>query len=81
MARKYAYQILVVDELEHCGVEIVFLNHELGRSPEDDANLLDETVPWLECDPEFTSVPITYLTGFQPGAKSAFVHGVVGNVY
>ena len=36
LARKYAYQVLLVDELQHAGVEIVFLNHSLGNSPEDD---------------------------------------------
>ena len=51
------------------------------RSNEVDPDLLDEAVPWLECGTEFSTAPVTYLTGFQPGAKSAFVHGVVGNVY
>jgi site-specific DNA recombinase len=36
LARKYAYQVLLVDELQRSGVEVVFLNRELGRSPEDD---------------------------------------------
>ena len=36
LARKYAYQVLLVDELKRQGVEIVFLNRELGRTPEDD---------------------------------------------
>src|ERR687894_2358186 len=36
LARKYAYQVLVVDELSRGGVEIVFLNHGLGRPPEED---------------------------------------------
>src|SRR2546422_4449029 len=36
LARKYAYQVLLVDEFQRMGVEIVFLNRELGRSPEDD---------------------------------------------
>jgi len=36
LARKYAYQVVLVDELQRAGVEVVFLNHELGRSPEDD---------------------------------------------
>src|SRR6516164_4857921 len=36
LARKYAYQVLLVDELQRCGVELVFLNRALGRSPEDD---------------------------------------------
>jgi site-specific DNA recombinase len=36
LARKYAYQGLLVDELQQAGVEVIFLNRELGRSPEDD---------------------------------------------
>jgi site-specific DNA recombinase len=36
LARKYAYQVLLVDEFHRMGVDIVFLNRELGRSPEDD---------------------------------------------
>ena len=36
LARRYAYQVLLVDELTHHGVEIVFLNHALGTSPEGD---------------------------------------------
>jgi site-specific DNA recombinase len=36
LARKYAYQVLLVDELQRTGVEVVFLNRELGLSPEDD---------------------------------------------
>jgi site-specific DNA recombinase len=27
LARKYAYQVLLIDELQRLGVEIVFLNH------------------------------------------------------
>ena len=37
-ARKYAYQVLVIEELQSCGVEIVFLNHNFGKDPEE--NLL-----------------------------------------
>src|SRR2546425_2823612 len=36
LARKYAYQVLLVDEFRRAGVEVMFLNRELGRSPEDD---------------------------------------------
>jgi site-specific DNA recombinase len=38
LARSYAYQMLLVDELQKCGVELLFLNHPLGKTPED--NLL-----------------------------------------
>ena len=36
LARKYAYQVLLVDELRRDGVEIVFLNRAIGVSPEED---------------------------------------------
>jgi len=36
LARRYAYQVLLMDEFQQAGVEVVFLNRELGRSPEDD---------------------------------------------
>jgi site-specific DNA recombinase len=29
LARKYAYQVLLVDELQRAGVEVGFLNREL----------------------------------------------------
>ena len=38
LARAYAYQVLLVEELQRQGVEIVFLNRDIGQSPED--NLL-----------------------------------------
>ena len=36
LARNYAYQVLLIEELRRVGVEIVFLNRPLGQSPEDD---------------------------------------------
>jgi site-specific DNA recombinase len=36
LARRYAYQVLLIDELQGCGVDIVFLNRQLGQGPEDD---------------------------------------------
>src|SRR6185503_9640661 len=36
LARKYAYQVLLVDEFQRAGVEVVFLNRELGQTPEDE---------------------------------------------
>jgi site-specific DNA recombinase len=34
-ARKYAYQVLVVEEFRRAGVEVIFLNRALGQRPED----------------------------------------------
>lgn len=36
LARKYAYQVMIVDEFERAGVELIFLNREIGQSPEDE---------------------------------------------
>jgi site-specific DNA recombinase len=36
LARKYAWQVLLVEELQRYGVEIVFLNRTIGVSPEED---------------------------------------------
>jgi len=36
LARKYAYQVLLVEEFRRAGVEVIFLNRALGQNPEDD---------------------------------------------
>jgi site-specific DNA recombinase len=36
LARRYALQVLLMDEFQQAGVEVIFLNRALGRSPEDD---------------------------------------------
>ena len=36
LARRYAYQVLLIDELRSCGVEVIFLNRALAQGPEDD---------------------------------------------
>jgi site-specific DNA recombinase len=35
LARKYAYQVVLVDEFRRYGVEVVFLNRDVGQTPED----------------------------------------------
>ena len=34
LARKYAYQVLIVEELTRCGVAVIFLDNPLGTNPE-----------------------------------------------
>jgi hypothetical protein len=36
LARRYAYQVLLLEELAQAGVEVVFLNRAVGASPEDE---------------------------------------------
>jgi len=35
LSRKYAYQVLLVEELSRCGVEVIFLKSPSGETPED----------------------------------------------
>jgi hypothetical protein len=35
LARKYAYKILLIEEFQRCGIEVVLLNHEIGDKPEE----------------------------------------------
>ncbi len=35
LSRQYAHQMVLIDELGRCGVEVLFVNHELGQTPED----------------------------------------------
>lgn len=36
LARRYAYQVLLIDEFERVGLKTIFLNREIGKSPEDE---------------------------------------------
>src|SRR4029453_14252242 len=36
LSRKYAYQVLILEELARCGVEVIFLRNPVGRGPEQD---------------------------------------------
>lgn len=36
LARRYAYQVLLIDEFERAGLKTIFLNREIGKSPEDE---------------------------------------------
>jgi site-specific DNA recombinase len=35
LARRYAYQVLLIEEFHHCGCRVVFVQHHLGTSPEE----------------------------------------------
>ena len=36
LARKYAYQVMLIDEFHRAGADVTFLNKKLGESPEDE---------------------------------------------
>lgn len=50
LARKYAYQYLLIEEFNRLGIELIFLNNKLGSNPESDLLL-----------GEFLSAPPKYI--------------------
>jgi site-specific DNA recombinase len=78
LARKYAYQVLVVDELQRVGVEIIFLNRELGRSPEDDLLL---QVQGMVAEYERAKILERSRRGKRHGAQTGAVSVLCGAPY
>jgi site-specific DNA recombinase len=70
LARRYSYQVLLLDEFQRAGVEVVFLNRPLGRSPEDDLLLQIQGVV-----AEYERAQI--LERSRRGKRHAARHGVV----
>lgn len=78
LARKYAYQVLLVEELGRYGVEVVFLNRELGRSPEDDLLL---QVQGMRAEYERAKILERHRRGKLHAARSGAVNVLSGAPY
>ncbi|HKA56351.1 MAG TPA: recombinase family protein [Candidatus Binatia bacterium] len=78
LARKYAYQVLLVEELGRYGVEVVFLNRELGRSPEDDLLL---QVQGMMAEYERAKILERHRRGKLHAARSGAVNVLSGAPY
>ncbi|MGH6690846.1 MAG: recombinase family protein, partial [Gammaproteobacteria bacterium] len=78
LARKYAYQVLLVDEFERTGVEIIFLNRELGRSPEDDLLL---QVQGMMAEYERAKIIERHRRGKRHAARAGAVNVLSGAPY
>ena len=48
LARRYAYQVLLIEEFRRAGAEVVFVNRPIGASPEDDLLQVDGMVAEYE---------------------------------
>jgi site-specific DNA recombinase len=78
LARKYAYQVLLVDELEHAGVEVMFLNHERGRTPEDELLL---QVQGMMAESERAKILERHRRGKRQAAHAGSVNVLVAAPY
>jgi site-specific DNA recombinase len=78
LARKYAYQVLLVEEFRRLAVEAVFLNRELGRSPEDDLLL---QVQGMMAEYERAKILERHRRGKLHAARSGAVNVLSGAPY
>lgn len=78
LARKYAYQIVLMDELSKSGVEVVFLNREIGKTPEDDLLL---QVQGMMAEYERAKILERVRRGKLQGAKRGMVNVLSGAPY
>src|SRR6266478_6775442 len=78
LARKYAYQVILVEEFRQAGVEVVFLNRELGRSPEDDLLL---QVQGMIAEYERAKIIERHRRGKRHAARTGVVNVLSGAPY
>ena len=78
LARKYAYQVVLIEEFSRLGVEVVFLNRELGQSPEDDLLL---QVQGMMAEYERAKIMERHRRGKLHAARSGSVNVLGGAPY
>jgi site-specific DNA recombinase len=78
LARKYAYQVLLVDEFRRAGIEGIFLNRALGQSPEDDLLL---QVQGMIAEYERAKIIERHRRGKRHAARAGVVNVLSGAPY
>jgi site-specific DNA recombinase len=78
LARRYAYQVLLIDELHRAGVEILFLNRPIGTSAEDDLLL---QVQGMVAEYERAKIMERSRRGKRHAARSGSVNVLSGAPY
>jgi DNA invertase Pin-like site-specific DNA recombinase len=78
LARKYAYQVLLVDEFRRAGMEVIFLNRALGQSPEDDLLL---QVQGMIAEYERAKIIERHRRGKRHAARLGAIHVLSGAPY
>jgi site-specific DNA recombinase len=78
LARQYAYQVLLVDEFQRAGVEVIFLNRALGQSPEDDLLL---QVQGMRAEYERAKIVERHRRGKRHAARAGAVNVLAGAPY
>ena len=78
LARKYAYQIVLMDEFQKAGAKVVFVNREIGKTPEDDLLL---QVQGMMAEYERAKILERVRRGKLQGAKRGLINVLSGAPY
>ncbi len=78
LARKYAYQVLLLEEWRHCGVEVVFLNRSISDNPEEQLLL---QVQGMMAEYERAKITERYRRGKLHAARHGSVNVLGGAPY
>jgi len=78
LARKYAYQVLLLEELRRCGVDVVFLNHPVSDNPEEQLLL---QVQGMMAEYERAKIMERYRRGKLHAARHGSVNVLSGAPY
>lgn len=78
LARKYAYQIVLMDEFQKAGAKVVFVNREIGKTPEDDLLL---QVQGMMAEYERAKILERVRRGKLQGAKRGSINVLSGAPY
>src|SRR5262249_46184169 len=78
LARHYALQVLLLEEWQRAGVEVVFLNRPLGQSPEEDLRL---QVQGMMAEYERAKIRERSRRGTRHAARAGSGNGLCGPPY
>ncbi|MGU7776405.1 recombinase family protein, partial [Burkholderia sp. MR1-5-21] len=78
LARKYAHQALLMEEFTACGVQVVFLNHAIGTTPEESLLL---QMQGMIAEYERAKIAERHRRGKLHGAKRGSVNVLSGAPY
>src|SRR5258708_40120478 len=78
LARNYAHQVLLLEEFLRAGVEVVFLNREVGQTPEDQLLL---QVQGMIAEYERAKILERSRRGKRHGAQEGRVRVLAGGPY
>src|SRR5258707_12754703 len=76
LARRYVHQVVLIDEFRRAGAEVVFLNHPIGETAEDDLLLqVQGVIAEYERATSLDPVPLKRTNATATWSESRVAHG------